>query len=67
MVFRDEANVVAADIPKESLGHKCFLQETLLVAQLIESSTRDASPARTHKATGARQDSAKDSLLLYQA
>jgi hypothetical protein len=41
LIFLDEADIVAADIPKESLGHKCFLHETLLVAQLIESSTRD--------------------------
>src|SRR4051794_14463506 len=33
LIFVDQAYVVAAHISKESLGHECFLQETLLVAQ----------------------------------
>jgi hypothetical protein len=51
MIFFDEANVVAAHISKESLGHECFLHETLLVAQLPESSNRNRLTLHAHGAS----------------
>jgi hypothetical protein len=61
LIFFDEANVVAAHISKESLGHECFLQETPVIAQFVGIVDPGVWLVRARQT---RRDSAKDSLLL---